>query len=400
MGIPMRSKISYGLIIVLLAYLALLLGTPSVAHADGGAPNLAYVAGSAQGISVIDVAQQKVTGNIPTQSTPHMILLSLDARFIYATEPDTGKVAILGAKTGETICTANVAGQPSLLALDGSTNILYAAGNGANTVTSLDATNCSIKRTFQVKGAVQGLAVATIGTSISGSSGNQLWVADTDSLTIFDGVNGNQLGNVPIPGGPQYVSIPPGATVYVTTRQGSIVAVGLNQHQPVTLVTGGTYGPMDYDQITGQVYVPDMQKEQIVVLAPVNPGFTPPHEPVRTISLGVQPVSIAITSDGQLGFVALSGGNVAMLDIPARGQVINTFSVGGDPRFVITGMYPPVIGTTPQQANQLGIIINIAAYAFVIALLIIPILLFRRYAKARTQVQQTTDEIEPPHEEP
>src|SRR5579859_8199051 len=386
----MRFKISYWLI--LLACMTLLLLMPSVARADGGAPNLAYVAGTTQGISVIDVAQQKVSGNIATASTPHMILLSLDARFIYVTQPDTGKVAIMAAKTGQTICTANVPGQPSLLSLDGSTNILYAAGNGANTVTSLDGASCSIKHTFQVKGPVQGLAVATIGTSISGSSGNQLWVADSDSLTIFDGISGKQLGSVSVPEGPQYLSIPPGATVYVTTKKGSILAVGLNQHQPTTLVTGGKYGPMDYDAITGQVYVPDMQKEQLVVLAPVNPGFTPPHEPIRTISLCVQPVSVAITSDGQLGFVALSGGNVAMLDIPAHGQVINTFSVGGDPRFVITGMYPPLIGTTPQQASTWTTIINIAAYAFVIALLIVPILLFRRYAKARTQVEQGTDE--------
>ena len=34
------------------------------AHADGGAPNLAYVAGTSHGISIIDVSQQKVTGSI------------------------------------------------------------------------------------------------------------------------------------------------------------------------------------------------------------------------------------------------------------------------------------------------------------------------------------------------
>jgi len=33
---------------------------PLQVHADGGAPNLAYVAGTPQGVSVIDVAQQKV----------------------------------------------------------------------------------------------------------------------------------------------------------------------------------------------------------------------------------------------------------------------------------------------------------------------------------------------------
>jgi hypothetical protein len=32
------------------------------AYADGGAPNLAYVAGAGLGISIIDIGQKKVTG--------------------------------------------------------------------------------------------------------------------------------------------------------------------------------------------------------------------------------------------------------------------------------------------------------------------------------------------------
>jgi hypothetical protein len=97
--------------------------------------------------------------------------------------------------------------------------------------------------------------------------------------------------------------------------------------------------------------------------------------------LGVSPQSIAITSDGQLGFVALQGGNVAMLDIPGK-AVVNTFHVGGNPRFIITGLYPPLIGTTPQQASIWGTVINILAYAAVIALFIVPLLLFIRYSRA------------------
>src|SRR5581483_3520919 len=128
------------------------------------------------------------------------------------------------------------------------------------------------------------------------------------------------------------------------------------------------------------VYVPDEQHNRLDVLAPVNAGSPPPHQPSRTIELSAQPRSVAITSDGQLGFVALAGGNVAMLDVPGR-QITNTFSVGGNPTFIITGMYPPVVGTTPQQANIWGTIINVLAYVFVIALLVVPVLLYRRYTR-------------------
>jgi len=77
----------------------------------------------------------------------------------------------------------------------------------------------------------------------------------------------------------------------------------------------------------------------------------------------------------------LSSRDVAMLDVPAR-QIANTIHVGGTPQFIITGIYPPVVGTTPQQASLYTTLINIAAYVLVIALLIVPIVLFSRFAKA------------------
>jgi hypothetical protein len=304
--------------------------------------------------------------------------LSLDARFLYVTLPQKNQVAVLAAKTGQTVCTANVPGQPTLLAYDPSPDTLYAAGNGAAIVTAINPNNCAIRFTIHTDGPVYGLAAALV--TASGTDTSQLWVA-ANTLGIFDDFNGHLIGTLTIPGGPRYVSIPPGATVYVTTGRNSVAAVDLSTHHVLTLVSGGAYGPMDYDATTGEVYVPDAKNNQLVVLAPVNSGFPPPHEPSRIVRLGVSPASVAITSDGLLGFVALASGNVVMLDIPGR-QVITTIPVGGSPHFIITGLYPPLIGTTPQQASIWGTVINIAAYVFVVALFLIPILLFRRYTKA------------------
>jgi hypothetical protein len=55
---------------------------------------------------------------------------------------------------------------------------------------------------------------------------------------------------------------------------------------------------------------------------------------------------------------------------------------------VITGLYPPSIGTTPSQANLLSTIMTIAGYVLVVAVLIVPLLLFRRYAKAHRKELQ------------
>ena len=377
----MFSKICISIVAPFLVILLFCFFSP-LALADGGAPNLAYIAGTDKGISVIDVMQQKVTSTIAAPGEPHSILLSSDGRFLYVTEPQVGRFAIISAKTGEVICTADIAGQPTLLAIDPGLNTLYTAGNGDARVTALDPANCKVKRTFTTSGPVYGLAVAVVGSGLSGGTGNQLWVADSKGLSVFDDLTGQLLTTIAIAGGAHYLTVPPGATIYFTTDQGNVEAVDLNSHRVTNLFTGGSYGPMDYNQVTGEVYVPDRKYNQLVVLAPFDAHFTLPKEPSRVYKFGVAPASVAITSDGALGFVALSGGDVAMLDVPAQ-QIVNTIHVGGSPQFIITGIYPPVVGTTPPQAGLYTTLANIAAYVLVIALLIVPILLFSRYAKAR-----------------
>lgn len=386
--------VAVSLALPLLCCLGLFLLNSPIALADGGAPNLAYVAGGSSGISVVDVVQQGVTRSISVSGDPHMILLSLDGRFLYVTQPQLGRVAIVAASTGDTICTANLAGQPTLLALDSNSNTLFAAGNGASSVSALDTSNCNVRHRYTVAGHVYGLAIAVVGTSLSSGS-SQLWVADDTSLTFFDDANGQQLGNVPIAGGPQYIAIPPGSSVYTTTRDGHVLTVDLVTHKITTLYSGGSFGPMDYDATTGQVYLPDQQNKQLVVLDPVNSGMPVPREPGRLITLSAQPESIAITNDGQLGFVALDNGTVAMLDIPAH-VVITTIHVGGTPHFIITGLYPPPLAQTPQQAATLDVVLNVAAYGIIAALLVVPIVLFRRYSRVQrkaTSKQESSDQI-------
>src|SRR6266568_1288767 len=312
--------------------LLLLVGLLSpAAHADGGAPQLAYVAGAAQGISVIDIARRRVTGSIAVAGNPRTILLSPDGHALYVTQPTPGRVAVINAKTGKTLCTASLPGQPSL-------------------------------------------------------------------LTLFD-VNGHLLGSVPIAGGPHDISIPGGFTAYVTTRQGTVVAVDLGTRQIIrTLLSGGQFGPMDYDANTGEVYVPDRQHNQLDVLDPVTAGTTVmPPEPGRIIRLSSSPQSVAITSDGQLGFVALSNGQVLMLDIPGR-SIVTSIAVGGTPHFIITGLYPPVYSptstpqqtaTSPSQAKPISLLLLIVSMVLAGVLLLGTLWLFWRYYQKRLAGQRS-----------
>jgi len=370
-----------GSMLCILTLFLLLLPLSQHANADGGAPNLAYVAGAAQGIGVIDIGQQKVTSNITVDGNPQMILLSLDGRYLYVTQPTLGRVAILSARTGKIICTASLAGQPSLLALGPQSGALYAAGNGASIVSVLNPTTCALEHRFQIQSPVYGIGVGLVGAG--NNLHDQLWVSGTTSLTFFN-PDGQPSGSIPVAGGPQYLSLPGGYSLYVTTRKGSVDTVEFATRRVFPLISGGKYGPMDYDAITGEIYVPDEQNQQLDVLTPWTPGADSiPREPNRIVHLNSSPQAVAITSDGQLGFVALAGGKVAMLDVPGR-KITNTIAVGGSPHFIITGLYPPVLGTTPQEASTWKTIINIAAGFILLVLIVGSILLIRRNRMLRS----------------
>src|SRR5437773_9383824 len=332
----MKIVCSVGSLLCVLALLLFLFPLSQHVYADGGAPNLAYVAGAAYGIGVIDIGQQKVTSSITVNGDPQMILLSLDGRYLYVTQPTLGRVAIISARTGKINCTASLAGQPTLLALGPQSGALYAAGNGASIVSVFNPTTCALQHIFQTQSPVYGLGVGLVGAG--NNLHDQLWISGATSLTSFD-PNGQSSGNIPVAGGPQYLSLPGGYSLYVTTRKGGVDTVEFATRRVIPLISGGKYGPMDYDAVTGEIYVPDEQNKQLDVLTPWTPGTdSTPHEPNRIVHLSSTPQAVAITSDGQLGFIALSGGKVAMLDVPGR-IITNTIAVGGTPRFIITGLY-------------------------------------------------------------
>lgn len=358
--------------------------------ADGGAPQLAYVAGAGQGVSAIDIAQRRVTGTMAIGGNPRTVLLSLDGHALYVAQPALGRVSVIAAKTGKTICIADLPGQPSFMALSLDASVLYTGGPGDTSVRALDPATCKVERTFQTHEPVYGLAVAaSVAANATPLTPNQLWITGSTQLTVFE-VTGRLLGTVSIAGGPQYISIPAGFTAYVTTRQGSVVAVDLNTLRVFhTLLTGGQFGPMDYDANTGQVYVPDRQHNRLDILVPVTAQTSPmPQEPARLFPLSSSPQSVAITSDGQLGFVALANGQVVMLDVPAR-SIVTSIQVGGTPRFIITGLYPPAVSSTPapQQTTvpssltPLTALIALAAILLLITLGLLWLLSRKRPAK-------------------
>jgi hypothetical protein len=120
---------------------------------------------------------------------------------------------------------------------------------------------------------------------------------------------------------------------------------------------------MDYNAISGSIYVPDPSGNAVQVLRPASPGAAGsspslPEEPVRTLPFPNAPSAVAIPADGTFGMVTEvspggSSGKATMLDLSTR-QPMATFDVGGKPVAVITGPNPPLLD------RQTGVIVGFA----------------------------------------
>ncbi|MGZ3715053.1 MAG: YncE family protein [Ktedonobacterales bacterium] len=381
-----RDARTGSLILALLVSLLFLAGITIVdtqqAYADGGAPNLAYIAGGGSGANdlvVIDIAKRSVTGHVTVGGAPAGVVLSADGRFAYVTQSAKNSLAIVDARDLHVAATVPVGSQPQVLALDQTEtpNVLYIANSGGDTVSVVNPDARKVVATFPVGQHPGGLAIALNGTGIVPQDINdaELYVANTgsDSVTVISTEHRRVLATIPVPGGPVGVVVPQsGGVAYVSLRSGAVAVVSLAKHTLLgTLLPpppGATTlpGTMDYDAVTGQVYVPEPATGNVVVLAPASAGSggaSPvlPTEPARALSFGGGPSAVAITFDGAYGFVTQrDAGKATMFDVGTH-KPLAEIAVGGAPRAVVTGAYPPLLNR--QTAN-------VAAY-LVTALLVL-----------------------------
>lgn len=348
------------------------------AHADGGAPNLVYVVGGgANGaqLVVVDVAKRQVTGQVALGSDPRAVLLSLDGRFAYVPRAGRNDVAVVDTRALKVVASIAVGRQPQALAADTTTTgNVFVANAGSNNVSVLDLPSWRVEATIPVGPEPVAVAAAGAGSGISDPTDTEIYVANSggDVLSVISAKRRAVIATIAVPGAPVSLVAPAAnGVLYVGTRSGAIVAVGLADHHVLgTLLQlrGSADVQMDYDALTGAVYVPDPAAGVVDVLRPASAGAAGavhlPAEPERTLPFAGGPAAAAITFDGAYGFVAAQqAGQIVQFDA-ASNATLGSVAVGGAPHALVTGPYPPA--PVPRPAG-LG---NAAPYIiFGIALL-------------------------------
>lgn len=401
-----------GLVLVLVV--VLLSGTVASvpAMADGGAPNLAYVVGAGPGgnqLAVIDIGGRKVSWQLTLSGQPHRVLLSPDARTVYVTEPSANRLALIDAAGHSVSESVPVSNAPTAMALDitSSPNILYVTENTGNAVAMVNLESQQVTATIPVGQHPDGVAIAYSGSGITNFNDPEIYVADTGSNAVsVIGLNERHvIATIPTPGGPENVIIPNvGGVAYVTTRSGTVQAIDVAAHRllgTVLQTPGDALGVMDFDEVTGQIYVPDATANAVQVLAPVtsspvyangttSTAFQVPHEPARILPNQPGAAAVAITFEGAYTFVAdRMAGQATMLDAGTN-AVLARIAVGGSPQSIITGANPPALG------QRTGLIIGMIVLAAIIAMPIYLVVSERRYRRKRQSGQAPGDKAGPP----
>jgi len=380
----------------------------AIARADGGAPNLSYIVGggsSADNLTIIDIGGRKIAATVSIGGEPRAVALSVDARYAYVTQAARNQVAVVDAGGHLVTATIPTGAQPAGLLLDTTTTAarLLVANSGADTVSVLNPDARTTTATIQVGQHPTAVALAGPANELPSAGKPEFYVtnSDADSVSVIDATTLKVVATVPISGGPLAVVIPQtGGVAYVGTRSGAIVVIRLVDRQPIGALfqLKGAPGQMDYNAISGSIYVPDPAGNVVQVLRPAAPGAagsTPslPDEPVRSLPFSHSPSAVAIPADGTFGMVTETApGKATMLDLSTR-QPTATFDVGGKPVAVITGPNPPLLD------RQTGVIVGFALTgAMLVALAVVGYFFLRSdrrneaKAKAGPERAQNRDE--------
>ncbi len=372
-----------------------------VARADGGAPNLVYVAGAGSSggdVAVVDIGKRAVTSRISVGGAPSGVVLRADARYAYVTQSARNQVAVIDTHGGNVTQTIGVGHDPTAIAIDVSysTQHLYVVNTGSDSVSILDPDANRVLATVPVGRHPSGVGFAAANSGIPNPDDPEVFVANTASNTVsvISTARRQVEATIPVPGGPVGVVIPGGGGIaYVSTQDGTIEAVSLSVNRvlgTVLRVPGAHFGTMDYDAVTGEIYVPD-GLGAVDVLRPVSAsadgtGLSSPHEPERVLHVGGEPSAVAITFEGSYGFVARrASGSVALLDAGSHTLLANV-AVGGAPVALVTGAYPPAV------SNSTAFLVDMGVVVLVVALGAFAILDLRRARRRQAKATDTTSQ--------
>lgn len=296
---------------------------------DGtGTPRALTANFSGASVSSVDLSSKKTT-DIAVGAHPGEVVTSADGRTAYAANQGSNTVSVIDVAQGKVTATVPVGRVPAGLALTPDGRTIWVANYGDGTVQPVDTAALTTGEPVQVGNGPENMAITP--------DGRTLYVPNIKDNTVTPVDLATRKAGAAVPVGPSpfnIVAAPDGSTVYVSNSGGSTVTpidTATNDTGPTLLVSGQAYGlALSPDGRT--LWVSPSTGDT------VTPVDTVTGAPGRTVRVGRSAFDVALDWNGDTAYVTTA-------DAGALVPVDTVSGAVGAP--LAAGAYPLAVALTP-----------------------------------------------------
>jgi YVTN family beta-propeller protein len=180
--------------------------TPARPHSIVMSPDGAWVYTGCYGgaaIAIINAASASLAATIPLpqNAEPYGLAISLDGRYLYASDNLTGRLFVVDAQARRVVDSVPVGLHPALVAYSPDGKTLYVANGGSHSVSVLDIgadpAHPTIRATIGVSGYPHGIAITPDGryVVIADTLGKSLSIIETSTSKVIATIPGERYPN-------------------------------------------------------------------------------------------------------------------------------------------------------------------------------------------------------------
>jgi YVTN family beta-propeller protein/cysteine-rich repeat protein len=319
--------------------------TPNATTTAGSVREVVYVAnfGSIDSppstVSIIDVATNTVTTEIPVSYGPVAIIITPDGSSAYVVNLASYNLSVIDTRTNQVTATLHVGEYPQAAAISPDGGALYVMDGNSDKVSIVDTATNVVESFFRAS-ARGNIAITPDGAFlyVTGLRFESATNGDHGIVSVIDSSTRKVVKALPVAGGVVAFS-PDGSTAYVTGE--------------------GLVSVVDARQVVGRGVIAVGQNPVGIAVAPdgtfayvANSGVAPAYDgsisvidtatevATRTIPVGAGARGVAFTADGSRAYVANQKANTVSVIDTATHSVAATIAVGQLPSAVAIARVP------------------------------------------------------------
>jgi len=311
-----------------------LLTTLAVVFALGVAmaqPN-AYTSNiSGNSISVVNTANNTVSGVISVPASPTGLAVTPDGAYVYVACQGANSVAVVSTAANAVVATIPVGTTPVQLAVTPNGTQVYVAIRGANQVAVIDTASKSV---------IGAIAVGNNPVAVAfNPNGSRAYVANLygGNVSVIDTASRTVISTFSAASGANSVAVVPNGRIYVSNQYANSVTVHDTSGNLVTAIAG--FSAPNWAAATpngSRVFVTNGNSSSVGVID------TSSNTLMATVSTGSNPTSVAVSADGLNAYVTNEYAFTLSQVAVSNNTVMNTIQR--------VGVYPVAVATAPAAA--------------------------------------------------